>query len=136
MAVYPMPWDIQTSFIYQNAAGFPIAASYVATNAQVRSSLGRDLGSCRGAAVCNGTVTIDLLPPNTMFEDRIQQLDWRMTRMFRFGATTRMRGNFDVYNLFNAATILNANTTYGAAWLAPAQVMGGRLIKISAQFDF
>ena len=136
MAVYPLPWDVQTSVIYQNSAGFPIAATYVATNAQVRPSLGRDLGSCRGAAVCNGTVSIDLLPPNTMFEDRIQQLDWRMTRTFRLGGTTRLRGNFDIYNLFNAATILNANTTYGAAWLAPAQVMGGRLIKVSAQFDF
>ena len=135
-AVYPLPWDVQTSFIYQNAAGFPIAASYVATNAQVRGSLGRDLGSCRGAAVCNGTVTIDLLPPNTMFEDRIQQLDWRLTRTFQFRGTGRVRGNFDVYNLFNASTILVANTNYGASWLAPAHVMGGRLVKVSAQLDF
>lgn len=135
-AVYPLPWDVQTSFIYQNAAGFPIAASYVATNAQVRGSLGRDLGSCRGAAVCNGTVTIDLLPPNTMFEDRIQQLDWRLTRTFQYRGTVRVRGNFDVYNIFNASTILVANNNYGATWLAPAHVMGGRLVKVSAQFDF
>ena len=135
-AVYPLPWDVQTSFIYQNAAGFPIAASYVATNAQVRGSLGRDLGSCRGAAVCNGTVTIDLMPPNTMFEDRIQQLDWRLTRTFQLRGTGRLRGNFDVYNIFNASTILVANTNYGATWLAPAHVMGGRLVKVSAQFDF
>ena len=135
-AVYPLPWELQTSVIYQNTPGFPIAASYVATNAQVRSSLGRDLGSCRGAAVCNGTVTIDLLPPNTMFEDRIQQLDWRLTRMFQLRGTGRLRGNFDVYNIFNASTILNANTTYGAAWLSPTHVMGGRLVKVSAQFDF
>jgi hypothetical protein len=134
--VYPLPWDVQTSFIYQNSAGFPIAASYVATNAQVRGSLGRDLGSCRGAAVCNGTVTIDLLPPNTMFEDRIQQLDWRLTRTFQFGGTGRLRGNFDVYNIFNASTILVANTNYGATWLTPAHVMGGRLVKVSAQLDF
>jgi carboxypeptidase family protein len=136
MAVYPLVWDIRTSFIYQNIPGFPVDARYVATNAQVRSSLGRDLGTCRGAAVCNGTVTIDLIPPNTMFEDRISQIDWRMTRTFRFGATTRLRGNFDIYNMLNTATVLNANTTYGAQWLAPAQVMGGRLVKFSAQFDF
>ena len=134
--VYPLPWELQTSVIYQNTPGFPILASYVATNAQVRPSLGRDLGSCRGAAVCNGTVTIDLLPPNTMFEDRIQQLDWRLTRMFQLRGTGRLRGNFDVYNIFNAATILNANTTYGAAWLSPTHVMGGRLVKVSAQIDF
>jgi hypothetical protein len=134
--VYPLPWELQTSVIYQNTPGFPIAASYVVTNAQVRPSLGRDLGSCRGAAVCNGTATIDLVPPNTMFEDRIQQLDWRLSRTFQLRGTGRLRGNFDVYNIFNTATILVANNSYGAAWLTPAHVMGGRLVKVSAQFDF
>jgi Carboxypeptidase regulatory-like domain len=135
-AVYSLPWNIQTSAIYQNIPGFPIAASLVASNAQVLPSLGRNLGSCRGAAVCNGTVTIDLIPPNTLFEDRIQQLDLRFSRIFRMRGMTRLRGNFDVYNIFNAATLLNENTRYGAQWLQPVQVMGGRLVKFSGQLDF
>jgi hypothetical protein len=134
--VYPLPWDLQTSAIYQNLGGPPLRATYVATNAEIRPSLGRDLGSCRGAATCNGTVTVDLFQPNTLYDDRIQQLDLRVSRNFRLRGTARVRGNFDVYNLFNANTVLNLNTGYGAQWLQPIQVMGGRLLKFGAQLSF
>ena len=41
--VYPLPWDFQASAIYQNIPGVPIRATYVATNAEIRPSLGRHL---------------------------------------------------------------------------------------------
>ena len=54
-----------------------------------------------------------------------------------------MQANFDVYNLANASTatfIRNTYTAPGAVtttpWLQPTQVMDGRLVKFSAQFDF
>lgn len=134
-AVYPLPWGLQTSAIYQNIPGIPITASYVASNAQVAPSLGRNLGSCRGAATCNGTVTIDLIPPNTLFEDRLQQVDLRLTRISRL-KTARVQGSFDVYNLFNASSILNMTTRYGSSWQNVIQIMGGRLFKFSARLDF
>ena len=139
MAVYPLPWDIQTSAIYQNSSGIPIAASYVATNAELLPSLGRNLGSCRGAATCNGTVSVDLIPPNTIFEPRLQQVDLRFSRSFRLGGTRRVRGNFDVYNVFNASNVLNMNTTYsppGGVWQDVTQILGGRLLRVGAQLDF
>ena len=134
-AVYPLPWGLQTSAIYQNIPGIPITASYVVSNAQVASSLGRNLGSCRGAATCAGTLTIELIPPNTLFEDRLQQVDLRLTRSFRL-RTARVQGSFDVYNLLNASSILNMNTRYGASWQNVIQIMGGRLFKFSARLDF
>jgi hypothetical protein len=133
--VYPLPWDLQTSAIYQNLPGSPLRATYVATNAQILPSLGRNLGSCRGAATCNGTVSIDLFPPNTLYEDRIQQIDLRVSRLFRMGKAG-VRGNFDIYNVFNANTVLNLNTGYGSQWLQPIQIMGGRLFKFGAQLTF
>ena len=142
--VYPLPWDLQASAVFQNTPGFPIAATYVATNAEIKPSLGRDLGSCRGAAVCNGTATLGnattggLIPLNTLFDDRIQQLDVRFTRVFRM-AKTRLRANADVYNIFNGSTILNENTRWATTnnqWQNATQVMGGRLVKFSAQFEF
>jgi carboxypeptidase family protein len=138
--VYPLPWHLQTSALYQNAPGFPIAASYVATNAEIKTSLGRNLAACpsQTAATCNQTVTIDLIPLNTMFDDRIQQLDLRFSRIFTMGRT-KLQGNVDIYNTFNASTILNENTRYtnqNNQWLNAVQIMGGRLFKFGVQLSF
>ena len=139
MLVYPMPWGIQTSAIYQNSSGIPITSSYVATNAEIRPSLGRDLGSCRGATTCAATATVELLPPNSVFEPRLQQLDLRLSRLFKLGGSRRLRGDMDIYNLLNASNILNMNTTYsppGGVWQDVTQILGGRLVRLGVQFEF
>jgi hypothetical protein len=139
LAIYPLPWDFQVSATYQNIPGIPVMASRVFTNAEVRSSLGRDLGACRGAATCNATALVDMVPSGTMFEDRLQQVDLRFTRSFRL-ARARVRGNADFYNLFNAGDVLSMTTRYagttGGQWLRPIQILGGRMFKFSAQLDF
>jgi Carboxypeptidase regulatory-like domain len=135
LVVYPLPWGLQTSATYQNIPGIPFTATYPAPNAQIAPSLGRNVGSCRGAATCNANVNIELMEPNTTYEDRLNQTDLRITRRFVIGKTT-VRGNFDVYNMFNGAAILSENTGYGSQWLVPYETMGGRLYKFSAQFEF
>jgi hypothetical protein len=47
-----------------------------------------------------------------------------------------VQGNVDLYNLFNASPILALNTTYGAAWQRPLQILQGRLLKFGVQVDF
>ncbi|MBI4885599.1 MAG: TonB-dependent receptor [Acidobacteria bacterium] len=139
--VYPLPWGLQASSIYQNIPGVPIRASYVATDAEIRPSLGRHLAACpsQTAATCNQTVTIDLIPPFSLYGDRIQQVDLRLTRNFPLGAR-RLQGNFDVYNVLNANTVQNEQSTYRTGannqWRNAIQVMGGRLFKFSAQLTF
>jgi len=134
--VYPLPWSIQTSAIYQNSPGIPITAQYVVSNAAILPSLGRNLGSCRGAATCNANVTLDLLPPTELFEPRLQQLDLRFSRIVRLGGTRRLRGDIDLYNVFNAGNVISMNTTYGSGWQDVRQILGGRLIRLGGQFDF
>jgi len=138
--VYPLPWDIRASAVYQNLSGLPIAASgYVVSNAQIAPSLGRNLGSCRGQVPCNGSATINnLFEPNTEFEDRLTQLDLRLSKIVRAGRT-RLTANFDIYNLLNANTVLSRNNTYSPtsnAWGTPSSVLAARLFKVGAQFDF
>ena len=136
LVVYPLPWGIQTSAIYQNSPGIPITAQYVVSNAAILPSLGRNLGSCRGAATCNANVTLDLLPPTELFEPRLQQLDLRFSRIVRLGGTRRLRGDIDLYNVFNAGNVISMNTTYGSGWQDVRQILGGRLIRLGGQFDF
>jgi len=76
-----------------------------------------------------------LIPPNTVFEDRLRQFDLRFSRLFQMGKI-KVHGNVDVYNLLNASAILNVTTRYGNQWLQPIQIMGGRLFKLSSQLDF
>ncbi len=139
VAIYPLPWDFQFSALYFDKPGIPIVASRAYTNAEIRTSLGRDLGQCRGAATCNASVVINVTPDASVFEDRLRQMDIRFSRAFRVGKM-RIRGNGDLYNLFNASNVLSMTTRYsgatGGQWLRPLQILGGRMFKISAQVDF
>jgi hypothetical protein len=81
-------------------------------------------------------VTVPIIPPQTMFESRLQQVDLRFSRMFRLGGTSRLTGNLDVYNVLNAGNVLNMNTTYGPSWTNATQILSGRLLRVGAQFDF
>jgi len=138
LVVYPLPWDLEASGIVQNTPGIPVTASYVLTNAQVREALGRNLAACpsQTSPACNATVRMELIPWNTMFEPRLTQVDFRVSRLFRLGGSSRLRGTLDMYNVFNASNVLSMTPTYGPAWLNAAQVLSARLLRIGAQLDF
>lgn len=70
-----------------------------------------------------------------MFLDRVTTVDVRVTKLVRFGAG-RLKGMFDIYNVLNNNTTLAVNTTYGLRWFQPTAIVGGRLLKLSAQIDF
>lgn len=78
---------------------------------------------------------IHLKEPNQEFEDRSKQLDLRFAKNFRVGGT-RIRGMFDIYNIFNGSNIGVMVLRDGPAWLRPTEVMAGRLVKFGAQVDF
>ena len=113
---YLLPANFLVAGTFQSVPGPAYQASYTATNAEIAPSLGRDLASCRGRVPCNGTATVQLLPPQTYFEDRRNQLDLRLSRVFRVGAKVRAQANFDVYNVLNASSVITPNQTFGAAW--------------------
>jgi hypothetical protein len=133
------PHEIQFAATFQSipitgyAGSFGVAASYVATNAHVAPTLGRNL-----AAGANGTVAVNVIEPGTMLPDRTNQMDVRVTRTFSLGRA-RLRGMLDLYNVLNSNAVLTWNNTYGtngAAWLVPQQILQGRLVKLAASLDF
>ena len=134
--VYPLPGDTQVAATFQNLPGAVDGASLVATNALIAPSLGRNLAACGNVTPCSATVVVsDLLAPNTMFEDRLSQFDIRFSKIVRVGRA-RIQGMLDIYNLFNANSVLSVNTRLGPNWLRPASVLGARLFKVGAQVDF
>ena len=135
LVIYPMPWELRASAIIQNLPGLPVQASYVASNAEIAGSLGRNLGSCRGAAVCNGTVTLNLIEPNTVFEPRRTQVDFRFARTFHIGGL-ELEGDLDLYNALNSNDVLEAQTRYGATWQDALSIVPGRLVRFGLQLNF
>ena len=77
--------------------------------------------------------------PSLWMSSKVQMstasLDFRVTRTFKFGRA-RVQGQLDVYNVFNANTVLTENVAYGAAWLRPTQILSGRFVKFGGQIDF
>src|SRR5262249_21162736 len=116
-------------------SGIPYTASYVATNAQIAPSLGRNVSACTTQVVCNATAIVDLIEPYTQFESRINQLDLRLTRILTL-KKGRVAGNVDIYNVFNVSPIGSETVRYGPAWRAPSTILGGRLFKFGAQYEF
>jgi len=90
-----------------------------------------------GRPLSNGGVNVsyDLLEPNTLYGERVTQLDIRMSKLFRMSAT-RLSINFDLANLLNRNDILGVTTAYGAAWQTPTGILDPRLFKLGVQFDF
>ena len=92
-------------------------------------SLGRNLSEGSSITIAN------IIAPYTMFEPRLNQVDLRFSKIFRFGGT-RIQGMFDLYNLLNQAAILTENTRYGSAWRTPTSVLDARLFKFGVQVNF
>ena len=120
--------DVQVSGTLQSVPGPVILANYVVANALVQPSLGRPLS---GNAA---NVTVNVVEPGTMYGERLNQLDFRFSKILKY-ARTRTSLNLDLYNALNANTVLTQNNSY-AVWQQPQTILLSRFAKISVQFDF
>jgi len=121
--------DVLVSGTLQNLPGPPILANYNLSTADAAKTLGRPLSG--GAA----NVSVGLINPNTVFGDRLNQVDFRVGKVLRYGKI-RSTVSLDLYNALNVSTILAQNNTFGPAWLQPTTIMPARFAKVSLQFDF
>jgi hypothetical protein len=141
--VYQLPWGINVSGTFQavpqpasNGAFTSITADYVATNAEIRPSLGRDL-----AAGPNGTVTVELTKPYALLGGYTKQFDMRLGKQLLSDGKRRVRVSMDVYNLFNSngwQTITTRLSSNAAAnrWQRPTLILQARYFQIGTQIDF
>ena len=128
---YTLPWyDVQLSGFLQNLPGVPILATWNAPASAIEPSLGRPLaGGARSAEV-------HLIAPGTLFADRLNQLDIRVSKIFRFDADRELRLMLDAYNMLNDNAPLAINDTYGPQWQVPLNVLLARFVKFGAQLTW
>ena len=124
--------DVQVSGTFQSLVGDLLAANYSFPSAVVAGSLGRPLSGNAQFA------TVNLVDPGDVYGDRINQLDFRVSKIVRFGGT-RAQIAVDLYNALNANSIESYNQTFVAgsqSWPRPTGILEARFIKITTQLDF
>jgi hypothetical protein len=134
--VLPLPWNFMTSATYQTIrypqdfygtfGGILAARSF--TSAEIQPSLGRPLST-------GASTVLQMIPASSVYGDRLQQIDLRVTRNFHFRGGT-LQPQLDIYNLLNANPVLTLNNTYGANWQQPTSVLLGRVFKFGFQATF
>jgi hypothetical protein len=68
--------------------------------------------------------------------DTLTTVDVRGSKIFRLGGTKSIEALVEVYNLFNANTVLSANTLTGPAFGVPLTVLSPRIIRFGGRFSF
>ena len=123
--------DVQVSGVFQSKPGAMLSANYAVPANVVAQSLGR----LPSGNVTN--VTINLIEPGSMYGDRLNQFDFRVAKILRFGSSRTTVGA-DLYNVLNSSAILTYSNLFvpGGPWLLPNSVLTGRLARITAEFTF
>ena len=130
---YTFPYDIELAGSFFVRPGTLREAIYRVPAQDVIAALGRP--SVLGA------VSMNVIPPGTMFGDTLKQLDLRFSKILDFGGSN-FRASFDIYNVFNGNSVSREQyaITPGAGmadpWLTPLGLQPGRLAKVSFQYNF
>ena len=140
--LYTLPYGVQLSGTYQFSRGvqtggagpsilaaWPVVSTAAAPNPQIG----------RGWTGANSR-TIGLIREGLEYgEHDLHQLDLRFSKRFEL-AGTRLRLDFDHYNVFNSSWPYTVSATYGTAannqWLRPTNVLQSRFFKFGGQFSF
>jgi hypothetical protein len=137
LATYIVPKvDLLVSTTFRSDQGLALAANWAIPFAVAQA------GGLTHPYANGVTPLVNLIQPGTLYGDRVNELDFKIAKVLRFGPT-RTNVGLEVYNALNSAAILAYNQTFNpavqsgpGAWLQPQQVMTPRFFKVTAQFDF
>ena len=127
---YPIPGGILGSLTFQSLAGAQINAQYPLTNTTPGLTLGRTFTSV--------PPTVDIVPPGTVYLERIYQTDIRFSKKFKAGADDDSSDDLGLQPVQREPDEHQQPYTarYGAAWLAPTVILTPRFVDFGVQIDF
>ena len=97
--------DVLFGVTFRSDQGAPLRAIWNAPTSTVTAALGRP------AVGVGNTIPIDLIAPGEQWGDRVNEIDLRFAKIFRFGGT-RTHVGIDIFNLLNSDAILTYNQTF------------------------
>ena len=111
---------VQVSGTWPSNPGAELAANLTVPMRSRRPSLGRDLS-------CAANVSVNLVEPGTLYAERRNNLDFRVSKLLRYGRT-RTQVGLDIYNLTNTDVVTGFNQTFvpNGSWLTPTSIQPAR----------
>jgi hypothetical protein len=79
---------------------------------------------------------VNLIPPNTKFEPRWNQLDLSFKRTFRVGGGRDFQAQAAVFNVFNGSAVLQEVQNYGPNLGQPQNFLQARMLRLAVLFNF
>jgi outer membrane receptor protein involved in Fe transport len=123
---YQLPKGISLAGSMISNSGYPYVSTYQITRAAA---------ALQGVALTRATQTIALSERGDERFDAVTMVDVRLSRAFRF-AGRKFTPQLDIFNIGNADTIVNNTVAVGSAYLAPAEILAPRIIRVGFSFDF
>jgi len=145
---YPLAWGVEVSGVFMSYAGKgnsytaqdPSLGVYWSVPASVFPNGQRTrVVTSAPILLAAGTQTqapgVNLISPNTKFQERWNQLDLSAKRTFRIGGTD-FQGQFAVFNVTNGNVVLQEVQTYGANLGQPQNFLQGRMMRLALLINF
>ena len=88
--------------------------------------------------LASASVEVPIVAPGTEFLPRLRQFDVSFAKWFGLGGGTRLQGQVDIFNVFNANTVSAVRSTRfdTTAYTLPASVAQGRMIRLGVQLKW
>ena len=123
---YELPGRINLAGSLISNNGYPYVSTYTVTRA---------LAATAGVALTRASQTALLSERGTERFNDVTMVDLRLSRKFKFGSRG-VTPTADFFNLGNAATVVNHNVAVGSTYLAPAEILAPRIIRVGFSLDF
>jgi hypothetical protein len=126
-------WAFKINGSYEAKYGIRITPS-------IRNQSGQPYGRTISAGAANGinygSARILVEPIDTHRQDMITVLDVRVEKAFKIAGRRTVSAFVDGYNLANSNAATNINWSSGATYLTPSTIIGPRLARFGAKFDW
>jgi hypothetical protein len=82
------------------------------------------------------TLSVPLVQPGTLFNERWTQLDLGLRRVIKLRGTQTLNADLQAFNALNAAVIRTVNNTYGSSLGRPTSTLSPRVVRATVTYKF
>jgi hypothetical protein len=123
---YVLPYDFTLAGSLVSNGGYPFVSSYNVTRA---------IALAHGVRLTPTSIAVPLSERGDERLPAVTMADIRLSRTFRFGNRTIVP-QLDIFNITNADTVVNLNSTLGGAYLDTREILSPRIIRVGFSLNF